>query len=126
MYRILLAVSLLITTVSCLAGESPDAFCGPFSNWMNAKTGYNAKGDGTTDDAPALQNALNALVNNTTSRVLFIPPGTYLIKSTLTITGTKSCAIIGEDPATTIIKWDGAANGDMLLRPAICLFASAE
>jgi hypothetical protein len=95
------------------AGESADVFCGPFSNWMNARTGYNAKGDGTTDDAPALQNALNALVNNTTSRVLFIPAGTYLIKSTLTLTGTKGCSVIGEDPATTIIKWGGAPDGDM-------------
>ena len=42
---------------------------------------YGAKGDGVTDDASAIQSALDAL--NTTGGTIYFPPGVYLIKSAI-------------------------------------------
>ncbi len=42
---------------------------------------YNARGDGATDDTAALQLALNENVGR--HRVLYFPPGTYLVSDTL-------------------------------------------
>lgn len=42
---------------------------------------YGAKGDGTTDDASAIQSALDALKD--TGGIIFFPHGTYLIKTSL-------------------------------------------
>ena len=44
---------------------------------------FGAKGDGVTDDTQAFQNAINLSASN--GRSLFIPPGKYLISSTLNI-----------------------------------------
>jgi hypothetical protein len=46
------------------------------------KPPYNAKGDGITDDTQALQEAFNENVG--WHRILYLPPGTYLITKTLT------------------------------------------
>lgn len=43
---------------------------------------YNAKGDGVTDDTAALQKAINE--NTGHGRILYFPPGTYLVSDTLT------------------------------------------
>lgn len=48
---------------------------------LNAKTDYGAKGDGTTNDGPALATAFAAC--NKTNR-LYIPPGIYLTRQPLT------------------------------------------
>ena len=46
------------------------------------KPPYNATGDGKTDDTAALQLAINENVGQ--GRILFFPPGTYLVSDTLT------------------------------------------
>lgn len=56
---------------------------------------YLAKGDGVTDDTAALQRAINE--NTGRSRLLFFPPGTYLVSGTLTWPK----------------KWDGRENWGM-------------
>ena len=52
---------------------------------------YGAKGDGTTDDTTAIQNAVDALP---TGGTLYLPRGTYKITSSITIL--KSISIQGE------------------------------
>lgn len=52
--------------------------------WHNVKL-YGAKGDGITDDANAIQLALSAATLS--GGMVFIPPGTYITRSGLTIDG---------------------------------------
>lgn len=58
----------------------------PPTSMLDAKQ-FGAVGDGTTDDAPALQKALDA--SQQQHRALFVPAGTYLINRTLTVRNTK-------------------------------------
>ena len=59
---------------------------------------YGAKGDGTTDDATAIQNAINASTAKGTA-VLF-PPGVYIVGSPLLVT-TNGVSLIGAARAST-------------------------
>jgi hypothetical protein len=47
---------------------------------------YGATGDGTTDDATAIQAAFNS---NTSNANIYFPPGNYLVSTTLTFAGTN-------------------------------------
>jgi hypothetical protein len=87
-----------------------DEFIGPFPSWKNVKTDFGAVGDGKADDTAALQKALNAMQHG----VLYLPAGTYRITSGLTMTSQIFMNVIGENPETTIIKWDGPQGGTML------------
>lgn len=90
-----------------------EEFVGPFPSWANVKVDYGAVGDGQADDTAALQKALNA-VGTGKSAVLFIPAGTYRITKGLTMISHMHVSVIGADPVTTIIRWDGPAEGVML------------
>lgn len=61
---------------------------------------YGAKGDGSTNDATAIQNAINAAA--TVGRVI-IPAGTYRITSTLTIP--RNLIVEGQGADTTILNF---------------------
>ncbi|HTA27989.1 MAG TPA: glycosyl hydrolase family 28-related protein [Bacteroidia bacterium] len=91
--------------------QTGEEFSGPFPSWKNVKTVFGAKGDGVTNDAPAINAALQALRNSSADsfNVLYFPAGTYLIDDSLYNPGGNydGMAIIGEDPATTIISWGG-------------------
>ena len=95
-----------------LAGEE---FVGPFSSWTNLKTVYHAVGDGRADDTSALQSALSELGTAGHSPVLFIPSGRYRITRTLALSYSINLSVVGEDPASTSIVWDGPVGGTMLL-----------
>jgi hypothetical protein len=94
--------------------KTDDEFVGPFNSWLNAKTGFGAKGDGVTDDTHALQAALDAATTGTVNTTLYLPAGVYLITSTLTINHHINISVIGAEPANTIIKWGGPAHGTMM------------
>ncbi|MCY2951856.1 MAG: glycosyl hydrolase family 28-related protein [Planctomycetota bacterium] len=102
---------------------SADEFVGPFPSWKNVKTDYGAVGDGKADDTPAIQKALDDLRLHPQSHVLYFPAGTYRITKTIGTrrqahTDCMGIAIVGEDPANTIILWDGPEAQTMFLYDA--------
>jgi hypothetical protein len=78
------------------------------------KANYGATGDGATDDTSALQSALKDLGKSGHATVLYVPAGTYLITSTVTLQSQQHVSIIGADPNTTTLKWGGASGGVLL------------
>jgi hypothetical protein len=99
-----------------------DEFTGPFDSWLNVKTTFGAVGDGITDDTLAFTYALNALASPSShASVLFIPSGTYKITSGLNYVSTNCntyCtgkSIIGENPLSTTLKWQGPPSGAAML-----------
>jgi Pectate lyase superfamily protein len=99
---------------------------GPFNSWANVRRDYGASGNGESDDTAAIQSALNDLGRQGRSEVLYFPPGTYRITQTLYLNGSPlsgpdsfgsgGVGLIGDDPATTTIKWDGPAGAPMLVQ----------
>ncbi len=110
LFLLLLTSSLAFAAVPS-AGN--DEFVGPFPSWANVKTDFGAVGDGKTDDTAALQKALDTFMAK--SPVLYLPAGTYRITKGLLMTSQMNVELIGEDPAKTIIKWDGGDDGIMML-----------
>ncbi|HZU34809.1 MAG TPA: glycosyl hydrolase family 28-related protein, partial [Gemmataceae bacterium] len=115
LYLVLLCACIVIPRSQAATDEE---FIGPFPSWRNLKRDYGARGDGQADDTTALQKALDDLVKHERSCVLYIPQGTYRLTRTVkTIrkvhTDCQGVAIIGADPATTILKWDGRQGGTL-------------
>lgn len=111
---LVIAFVLSLTSLAAVAQtveyfQTGEEFAGPFPSWKNVKTDFGAKGDGKTDDAPAISAALTAIRTDRNDWcVLYFPAGTYLIKSTVLNTGRNDqdnmgMTIVGEDPATTRI-----------------------
>jgi hypothetical protein len=94
--------------------QTGEEFAGPFAGWKNVRTDYGAKGDGVADDTAAIQAAIDDLrdVSGNAWSTLYFPAGTYRLTKTL-LNQRKAhhdylgCQIIGEDPATVILRWDG-------------------
>jgi hypothetical protein len=87
---------------------------GPFASWLDAQVDFGAVGDGMTDDTAALQAAIDALALGDAGVVLFVPEGTYLLRSTLLVSGVAERAIVGVDPSLTTLAWDGSEGATML------------
>lgn len=95
---------------------SDDEFVGPFPSWINVKTQHGAIGNGITDDTRSIQAALDAIgLSPNSAAVVYLPAGTYRITGTLKLQNKIKIGMIGEDPSSTILKWDGPANGTMFL-----------
>lgn len=92
--------------------ERSETFAGPFSSWLNVRSVYGAKGDGISDDTIALQAALDD--QPTKNKVIWIPRGTYRISRSLSSQQCIGLTIIGEDPTSTTVRWEGPADGTML------------
>jgi Pectate lyase superfamily protein len=73
---------------------------------------FNAVGDGVADDAPAINAAL-AAVAAAEGGIVVLPPGTYLVGSTLNMPTTAPVELTGSGSATTI-KLKDAANVDVI------------
>lgn len=78
----------------------------PLINFVDV-TEYGAKGDGTTDDASAIQNALNSL--QSMGGLIFFPSKTYLIKTSVRF---YSNQILLFDKGATILQ--GAAIDNLV------------
>lgn len=97
---------------------------GPFRSWADARRDYGAKGDGVSDDAPALQKALNELGLEGKPSVLYLPAGNYKIATTLYFKwragvqgyGYPGLAMVGEAPNNTKITWAGQVGKAMLIQ----------
>lgn len=92
---------------------------GPFASWRDVKRDYGAVGDGKADDTAALQRAMDKLVKHEEACVLYLPAGTYRITDTVRTvrkehTDCQGVSIVGEDPARTVIQWDGYDGGTMV------------
>ncbi len=87
---------------------------GSFPSWSNVKKDYHATGDGVKDDTNALQQALNDLAQDHRPKVLYLPAGTYRITQTLVMTSHLNVSVVGQNPSSTTIKWDGPQDGIML------------
>jgi hypothetical protein len=93
-------LTLLIYIILCAADaasrEPPVLNWIPRSDWINVKTEFGAKGDGSTDDTAAIQSALNSLSDTgDTAGTLYFPPGTYKITDTLTMTNKPFSTLVG-------------------------------
>lgn len=106
--------------------QGGEEFVGPFPNWINAKTGKRfdgtgssictaSVGNGVADDTAALQSCFTAL--NSTNPILWVPAGSYLVSTHLDLLGQIYMSVIGENPATTTIKWSPAAGAHSVIKP---------
>jgi hypothetical protein len=121
--RTLMVFMLALLALACWAKPAPpaeDEFIGPFPSWWNVKTDFGAKGDGKADDTAAIQKALEEIRKpESPKRVLYFPAGTYRITDTVmlkreTHTQAQGVCIFGENPETTVLKWDGPTDKSML------------
>jgi hypothetical protein len=83
---------------------------------LNVKAQFGAKGDGISDDTPAIQAALNAYPNG--RRIIYLPKGIYLVSDTLNwpagrpgATDYKNTILQGENEKDVIIKLRDKAVG---------------
>ena len=107
-------VALVFFSASAFALDTgPEEFVGPFANWLNVQTTCGATGNGTKNDATAIQTCINDL--SATNPVLYFPPPSvcYNITAALTITASYY-TLTGASPATTPICWGGTSGGTML------------
>lgn len=83
------------------SGSAPGAGSPPDPTWINVR-GYGAVADGTTDDEPAIQDALDAAAALSTGAVVYIPPGVYYIGNSL-IVGSRT-HVLGAGRGLTILR----------------------
>jgi hypothetical protein len=97
------------------ATAAREEFSGPFPSWADVKRDYGARGDGKADDTAAIQKALDDLRAHKKFCVLYFPAGTYRVTATVKTTRKAhtdcQCAVVGEDPDTTVLRWDGPKGG---------------
>ena len=118
-----LAAILLGPALAAGAAQPDEEFVGPFPSWRNVKTDYGAVGDGKADDTAAIQKGLDDLQKHKASVALYFPAGTYRITDTVKTvrqahTDCLGVTVVGEDPATTVIRWDGKPGAVMFLYDA--------
>lgn len=104
--EIALRVLTLFLAASLYAQAPDDEFAGPFPSWSDLRRDY---GNGQE----ALQRALNDLGTRGHSSNLFLPAGTYCV-GPLSVVSRMGISIVGQDPATTVVKYCGPYGGVLL------------
>ena len=110
-----------LTTI-CVWNGTAWEFVGDNSNgWVSVKD-FGATGDGVTNDAPAIQTALNYIVSTGKQGILLFPAGTYKCNSSITVkaafTGclgqraTLDFSSLGNVPAITFIGGGRSVSGN--------------
>jgi len=92
-----------ISTISSLTGASARTVDSKLEDLVSVKD-FGAAGDGATNDATAFASAL------ATEKAIYVPAGTYVIGSTLTISD-KNVTLIGEGERLSILKFTGGTDG---------------
>jgi polygalacturonase len=72
---------------------------------------YGAKGDGSTDDTTAIQNAINA-ANTAGGGIVYFPRGTYITSATLTVH--TNVTLMGAGSNVTVISLQGSTTADCI------------
>jgi hypothetical protein len=115
MKRILL-ITILVLSINIIRAQTAhpakgDEFVGPFASWVKVTLG----GDSITDATKIIQSQLDRIGTDVSRAcVVYFPRGTYRITSTLKNNAKMSVSLIGENPATTKIIWDGPKDGTLL------------
>lgn len=110
--RKVLAGALAVGGVSALAlGMPEEALASAPSDWYNVKVDYNARGDGSTDDTTAVQNAINA-ANSGNGGVVYFPPGTYEVGQ---LTTYSDVYFVGAGVGVSILQLKSGANSDLII-----------
>jgi hypothetical protein len=90
---------------------------GGFSEALDLRRDFGAKGDGIADDTAAVQAMLSATIIHSNA-VVFVPPGTYRVTQTCQLgNGAQGVqprlAVVGLDATQTFFRWDGTNSGPM-------------
>lgn len=124
-----LRAQLAATTGAGLIGFSQDAVYSAGTVGEKLQTILNVKdepfgavGDGTTDDGPAIQAAIDEAAARG-GGVVFFPPGTY--KTNQSIVQTEYVTLQGDGSRTSIIKW-GPATSAALVKGIVYSVAGSD
>jgi hypothetical protein len=92
--------------------QGPPGPGGTPPGWKNVKD-FGAKGNGSTNDTAAFQNAANS------RGLIYCPPGQYVITSPILISGGGSfdAHFLGAGPSQSAIVWGGSRPGYIFDRP---------
>ena len=97
----------------------------PTPDWTNVRS-FGAIGDGTADDSPAIQRAIDACLGREpagSGGTLYFPAGAYRVTRTLNFTATGGLALpphaIVGDGWTSLLLWDTDEASDLLHWPTL-------
>jgi hypothetical protein len=89
------------------------------SSVLDAKRDLGAKGDGVTDDTAALQKGfdLSCGIDSKTTKILYLPNGTYRVSGTLVVKSAIGAWVFGESRDGVILRLvDGAKECNAVIR----------
>lgn len=112
--RALVAWAALVTLGTPLGAAEPQRIVFPNdANVLDAKRDLGAKGDGVTDDTEALQKGLDQKESEKqkTTKVLYLPNGTYKVSKTLVVNSAIGPWLYGETRDGVVIKLADGSKG---------------
>jgi parallel beta-helix repeat protein len=78
--------------------------------WIDVRA-YGAKGDGSTIDTVAIQNAFNAIPFP--GGQIFFPAGLYRLNAPITVNDSRSVHVVGAGRGVTALQWDAGSPGGL-------------